>query len=144
MLNEMEYTFFDQKLAEQFSEACGQMGLNTEIDSGETFSGEPFANVKVTSEMDDKQANQLEDLYGDMLFGEPVARKTAKNTPSKEPEVSKVQIRLPSGSVSNVSIEADIMRKLQTVFTVEELKKFLEQVVYSAENPDQSPICSGK
>ncbi|QBZ82121.1 hypothetical protein GHNINEIG_00145 [Hydrogenovibrio crunogenus] len=140
MLENFEYTFFDAPVAQKFCEQVHALGLNTEIKQEESGSGEVSFEVMIKGQISDAQAEQIEDLYGELLFGEQAAQ-IEGNESGAVADACGVQIQLASGEYTTVAVHPHIMNKILSVLTIEEVQKFLSQVAEDIENPKAGPIC---
>lgn len=140
MLDQFEYTFFDANIASSFAKQCESMGFNVEQRAEESPTGENLFEVLILDAMNDEQAEQIEEIYSDMLFGEQAAQ-IEGNDGEAIADVCGVQVQLVSGAFTTVAIHPKIMNKILSVLTIDELQKFLAQVAEDIENPKDGPIC---
>ncbi|MBN2864417.1 MAG: hypothetical protein JXK16_00245 [Thiotrichales bacterium] len=140
MLDQFEYTFFDESIAKHFAEACRELGLSTQISVEEAPTGEGVFEVQVQDALSDELAEQIEDIYSEMLFGQQAAQ-IEGNDGEALADVCGVQVQLASGEFTTVAIHPKIMNKILSVLTIDELQKFLAQVAEDIENPKSGPIC---
>ncbi|MGM0541827.1 MAG: hypothetical protein ACQEQR_05260 [Pseudomonadota bacterium] len=137
----MEYVFFDLSLAECFQSFCKALGVETALISGETYSGEPEFIVSLPDDLDDAIIAQVEDEYAALLFGEQ-ASMIEGNDKGAMADACGVQVQLQSGQFTTVAIHPEIMNKILSVLSVNELQDFLVQVVEDIENPKKGPVCA--
>lgn len=52
-----------------------------------------------------------------------------------------IQLQLSNGEFTTVAIDPEIMNKLLSVLSVEEIQSFMSQVAEDIENPKSGPIC---
>lgn len=140
MLDLFEYTFFDTDIAKRFAAQCEAMGFNVEQRAETSPTGESLFEVLITNALSDEQAEQIEEIYSDMLFGEQAAQ-IEGNDGQAIADVCGVQVQLASGAFTTVAIHPKIMNKILSVLTIDELQKFLAQVAEDIENPKDGPIC---
>lgn len=144
MLNNLEYTFFDQKFADQFIQECTQMGFETTLKKDESPTGEALFDITIVSGLTDAQTEQIEDLYSDILFGGQAAEIEGTEGEGVVSDACGVQVQLASGDFTTIAVHPEIMNKILSVLTIDELQKFLAQVAEDIENPKIGPICKRK
>lgn len=138
----MEYVFFDLSLAERFQSYCKSLGLETALISGETYSGEPEFTVSLADNLDDAIITQVEEEYAGLLFGEQASMIEGNDQSGAMADACGVQVQLQSGRFTTVAIHPEIMNKILSVLSVNELQSFLAQVAEDIENPKKGPVCT--
>lgn len=144
MLENFEYTFFDRPIAEKFASFVRSQELSAEIREEKTPMDELSYEVSVIGTMNDEQADVLEDYYSELLFGEQAAQVEGNSSEGALADACGVQVQLQNGIYTTVAIKPEIMNKILSVLTVDELQTFLAQVAEDIENPKAGPICSRK
>lgn len=142
MLEEMGYTFFDEALANRFANYCEQQSVVTELEFEETHSGEQAYHVQVVSEMSDEVMSLLEDRYNELFFGDQAALIEGNDEAGALADACGIQVMLSSGEYTTLAVHPEIMNKLLSVLSLDELQGFLAQVVADIEHPKSGPICS--
>lgn len=122
-----EYMFFDSALAGRFAEAVRQLGLPVRVDEGEQI------NVCIPEELAHAHQAELEALYDEYFFGEQAA---LVEEAYDDFSASGIQIQLKDGRYTTVMIAPDIMNRLLSVFSVEELNQFMHEVARAIEAPN--------
>lgn len=140
MLDNFEYTFFDEPIAKRFREAVEGQGLTAQIAREEEGNGEVSFSVSIDGELSDAMAEELETLYSDLLFGDQAAQ-IEGNEEGAVADACGVQIKLASGEFTTVAIHPTIMNKILSVLSIDEVQKCLAQVAEDIENPKAGPIC---
>jgi len=125
---EYEYLFFDRELAERFAGGCESAGAAAQI--VEQADG---VVVRLTGAVDDAVAEEVEALYDELFFGEQADRVEAED---ESTAMTGMQIQLKDGRYTTVLIEPDIMNRLLSVFTVDELNRFMHDVARAIEDPN--------
>lgn len=138
----MEYVFFDESLAKRFQTYCEQLGAITELEADVTHTDDDSFTIKVTDNLDEALTEQIEEQYGDMLFGEQAAQIEGNDSEGALADACGVQVQLQSGQFTTVAIHPEIMNKILSVLSVDELQQFLAQVAEDIENPKKGPICA--
>ncbi len=138
----MEYLFFDKELAHRFLDFCENLGAVCELETGLTHTDDDAFTIKIVQPLDEPLIEQIEDIYSDMLFGEQAAQIEGNTDDGALADACGVQIQLQSGMYTNIAIHPEIMNKILSVLTVDELQMFLSQVAEDIENPKDGPICA--
>ncbi len=144
MLDNLEYTFFDQKFSDKFVQQCAQIGLETSLRRDESHAGEALFEITIVTALTDAQIEQVEEWYGDILFGEQAAEIEGLEGKGVVSDACGVQVQLTSGDFTTLAVHPEIMNKLLSVLSIDELQKFLAQVVDDVENPKIDSICKRK
>ena len=141
MTEQMEYLFFNESLAKRFALFCNEKGIETTIESEVSFSGDDSYNVLLDDIDDEMLMDSVEANYNDLFFGEQAAEIEGNSNPGALADACGVQVQLKSGQFTTVAIHPEIMNKLLSVLSIEELQSFLSQVAEDIENPKDGPIC---
>lgn len=122
-----EYMFFDQDVAEQFAQACRGLGLSPFIETGEQI------NVCLPEAAAEAQQAALEALYDQYFFGDQAALVEEAHD---DFSASGIQVQLANGDYTTIMVAPETMNKLLSVFSVEELNRFMHEVAAAIENPN--------
>lgn len=144
MLENFEYTFFDRPIAEKFVQFAASVNAVAKIREEKTPMDETSFEVSIEGSLSDDNAEKLEDYYSDLLFGEQAAQIEGNDSDGVLADACGVQVKLESGQYTTVAIHPEIMNKILSVLSVDELQAFLAQVAEDIENPKSGPICSRK
>ncbi len=140
-MESMEYLFFDKALAERFVEGCRPHAENIRIVTEETPSDGDAYSVVIETLLVDEAAEGIEQLYDELFFGEQAAQVEGNSGEGALADACGVQVKLSTGEFTTVAIEPEIMNKILSVLTVDELQQFLAQVAEDIEFPKSGPIC---
>jgi len=140
----MEYMFFDEILAKRFQTYCEGLGVKTEFVQDITHTDDDSFTIKIAGGLDDDLTEKIEDEYGEMLFGEQAAQVEGNDGAGAIADACGVQVQLSSGQFTTVAIHPEIMNKILSVLSIDELQQFLSQVAEDIEIPKMGPICSRK
>lgn len=138
----IEYMFFDEELAKRFKAYCESLGVETELEADITHTDDDSFTIKIADGLNDEVLEKIEEEYGEMLFGEQAAQIEGNDGAGAIADACGVQVQLSSGQFTTVAIHPEIMNKILSVLTIDELQKFLSQVAEDIENPKMGPICS--
>ncbi|WP_028487433.1 hypothetical protein [Thiomicrorhabdus chilensis] len=142
MTEQLEYVFFDEDLAKRFADFCQKHGVNGSIVNEELHPGEVSYSVRLIEEgLAAEVVESIEETYNDLFFGEQAAQIEGNDGDGALADACGVQVQLQSGEFTTVAIHPQIMNKILSVLTVDELQSFLSQVAEDIENPKNGPIC---
>ncbi|MBN2865877.1 MAG: hypothetical protein JXK16_07710 [Thiotrichales bacterium] len=141
MTEQMEYLFFNESLAKRFTLFCEAQGVQSKIIAEESFTGDASFNVQLADITNDLIMEAVEECYNDLFFGEQAAEIEGNSESGALADACGVQVQLMSGQYTTVAIHPEIMNKLLSVLTVNELQSFISQVAEDIENPKDGPIC---
>jgi hypothetical protein len=122
-----EYMFFDEVIAQDFADACREQGISAEVVVSEQI------NVCIPEAEADENLQILEALYDQYFFGEQASQVEIEHD---DFSASGIQVQLASGQYTTIMIAPEIMNKLLSVFSLEELNQFMHQVAAAIENPN--------
>lgn len=133
----LEYLFFTRIMADRFVQALNARGLPYTEDV------EPVQEailIKIPEGLDEALWDELDDLYDtfstedQVLMESGVADAQAKSTAG-------IYLQLAGGKQTIAQVDPDIMNRMLAQVSMEEFNAFVEAIVRSVENPDDSPIC---
>lgn len=142
-MEQAQFTFFSESLAQRYLQFCQQLGLTVELETEDSPAGdEAVFNVNLQQGATDNQLQQLEEHYDELFFGEQAAEIDGNDPAGALADACGVQVKLQSGEYTTVAIHPEIMNKILSVLSIDELQQFLAQVAEDIENPKSGPICS--
>ncbi|WP_243750751.1 hypothetical protein [Thiomicrorhabdus marina] len=138
-----QFTFFSESLAQRYLQFCNELGLVVQLEIEDSpAGGDAIFNINLQEEATDAQLEQLEAQYDEMFFGEQAAEIDGNDPAGALADACGVQVKLQSGQYTTVAIHPEIMNKILSVLSIDELQQFLAQVAEDIENPKFGPICS--
>ena len=137
----MEYVFFDESLAKRFQVYCEGLGVKTELEADLTHTDDDSFTVKLNQKLSVETVDKIEEEYGELLFGEQASMIEGNDEAGAIADACGVQVQLQSGQFTTVAIHPEIMNKVLSVLSIDELQQFLAQVAEDIENPKLGPIC---
>lgn len=133
----LDYLFFNQSIANKFIDFMTKNNLEW------TQEVEKIQNaivLKTSEDIDDDLWDALDDLY-DQLGLEDALLSDANTTKEHDIDTAGVYIQLQNGEQTIAKINPLIMNRILNVITMDEFNDFIEAIVTSVENPDNSAIC---
>ena len=126
---EFEYLFFDEAIARRFCEACArETGLEPQLKETD---GQWLAQLPES--VSDTHMDTVEALYETFFFGEQAEQIEASEA---HHTATGMQIQLADGRFTTVLVEPELMNRLLSVLTIDELNRFLHDVASAVENPN--------
>lgn len=145
MLEGFEYTFFNQSIADKFISFLNQKNITGNLDEEEDFmTGDSTYIVRIQTSLDDALAADIEVYYDDLLFGEQASLIDGNNEDGALADICGVQVKLSNGEFTTIAVHPEIMNKLLSVLSIDEIQAFMAQVAEDIENPKSGPICRRK
>ncbi len=126
-MDTFEYLFFDPSLAEAFAAACREAGIPCEVEVGEQV------NVKVDASVGETNQQELEALYDEYFWQAQAEQVEAEHD---DFSATGIQVQLSNGEYTTIRLSPEVMNRLLSVFTVEELNQFMHEVAAAIENPN--------
>jgi len=142
MLDNFEYTFFDENIAKKFSSFIVSKGYIANIRQEKSLNDEYTYEVSIAEKIDDAAAELFEDYYSELLFGEQASLIEGNSDHGAEADSCGVQVQLKNGDFTTIAINPEIMNKILSVLSITELQVFLAKVAEDIEEPKTGPICS--
>jgi len=136
----LDYLFFNQSIADRFIDFMTKNNLEW------TQEVEKIQNaivLKTSEDIDDDLWDALDDLY-DQLGLEDALLSDANTAEEHDIDTAGIYIQLQNGEQTIAKINPLIMNRILNVISMDEFNDFIETIVTSVENPDDSAICLKK
>nr|CAA6821621.1 MAG: Unknown protein [uncultured Thiotrichaceae bacterium] len=133
----LEYLFFTRKMADVFIEKLSASGLEYEEEI------EPMQDaivLKIAEGVSDDLWDELDDHY-DVLSEKDQAMLEESVEDETAHSAAGIYLQLEGGRQTLAQIDPDMMNKVLSVLSMEEFNQFIDVIVRSVENPDDSAIC---
>ena len=137
MSDVLEYLFFTRTIADQFAEKLLELGLAYEE---EVESVQEAIVFKIPEGVSDAIWDELDDLYDELsvldqgLLEEETEDETASSAAG-------IYLQLANGQQTIAQVDPAIVNRILSVVSMDEFNQFLEVIVKSVEQPDDSAIC---
>lgn len=129
----LEYVFFDRGISEEF--LFFVRGLRVEAGTGE---GEGFI-IEVDEDVDDTLADQIDERYELLL--QKSADLVEAGEDALEKNIAGVQVQLLDGSSCTIRLDPELVGRMLTVMTMEEIRDLAQTIAEGVETPDNRPLC---
>ncbi len=135
----IEYIFFHQKPFDLFCRFLRQENIVFNKSKEET-DVEGWL-VALPDDLDVSLSGRIECLYDELLgMDESLVIEDPENTIDQ----AGLAVCLKSGVSVFASVDPDVLNRMLTVVTRDEVAEFIDAVVSAVETPDQSPLCQRK
>ena len=133
----LEYLFFTQSIANKFIAALQKWGISY-TQTQEAVQGGIVLKIAETEV--EAYWDELDALYDD-LSAEDQNLLEAGLEDGNEKSTAGVYLQLQGGKQTVAQVDPNIMNRILSVISVEEFNAFIEIIVQSVEQPDDTPIC---
>lgn len=136
----LDYLFFNQSIADQFIAFLEKNNLDW---TQEKEKIQDAIVIKTSDDIEDSLWDTLDDFYDELS----VADESISNQDSDDEnarDAAGVYIQLQNGGQTIAKIKPEIMNRILDVISMDEFNEFVEAIVASVENPDDSAICQKK
>jgi hypothetical protein len=136
----LDYLFFNQSIADKFIDFMNKSNLEW------TQEVEKIQNaivLKTSEDIDDSLWDALDALY-DTLGLEDALLSDANASDENTINTAGVYLQLKNGQQTVAPIDPQIVNRILDVVSMDEFNDFIETIVSSVENPNDSIICQKK
>ncbi len=134
----LEYLFFNQIVADKFTAFLQSKKLTWEL------SKDPMLEsivVKTPEDIEDELWDELDDFHESLGAEDQKLLEDNLEDTEEETNAAGIYIQLANGNQTVAQINPEIMNRMLDVISMDEFNEFVETIVSSVENPDDSPIC---
>ena len=133
----LEYLFFNQRFCDEFTAILTTKNIPFQL---ENEAVQNSLNVKVPDFTDDALWNEIDDIYDELSEKDTQLLQESFDDES-DVSTAGIYIQLANDQQTIAKVDPEIMNRILTVISMEEFNQFIEVIVESVENPDDSPIC---
>lgn len=133
----LEYLFFTQSIANKFIAALQKWGISY-TQTQEAVQGGIVLKIAETEV--EAYWDELDALYDD-LSAEDQNLLEAGLEDGNAKSTAGVYLQLQGGKQTVAQVDPNIMNRILSVISMEEFNAFIEVIVQSVEQPDDTPIC---
>lgn len=94
--------------------------------------------ISISDDLDDDLSDKIEAYYDELL---EMDESLLVEDPNELIDQAGLAVTLKNGESSFASINPDVLNRMLTVVTRDEIAEFIDDVVNAVENPDQRAIC---
>ena len=130
----LEYVFFHDRFKERFIARLESEGL----EHSETVDPIEGAAVIQIEEPDEALWDTLDDFYDELSDADQAEM---ENSADDSMSTAGIYIALRDGRQTVVKVKPNVMNRMLSVVSMDEFNEFVETIVKSVEEPDDTPIC---
>jgi len=134
----LEYLFFTQPIADKFITYLDDKGLEwSQYD-------DPMLGsivIKTPEDIDDELWDEIDDFHESLGDEDQKLIEATMVDDETETNAAGIYIQLVNGTQTVAQIDPDVMNRMLENISMSEFNGFVETIVSSVENPDDSPIC---
>jgi hypothetical protein len=134
----LEYIFFHQQPYQQFKQFLQQKNIEMLKEGIDETDVEGFV-IHIQDNLDEDISEEIESYYDEMMD----LSETLVADESDDNETSRVglNVTLMDGRSVLAEVEPDVLNRILTVLSHQELGDMVDAIADAVENPDQRPLC---
>jgi hypothetical protein len=134
----LEYIFFHQQPYQQFKQFLQQKNIEMLKEGIDETDVEGFV-IHIQDNLDEDISEEIESYYDEMMD----LSETLVADESDDNETSRVglNVTLMDGRSVLAEVEPDVLNRILTVISHQELGDMVDAIADAVENPDQRPLC---
>ena len=134
----LEYIFFHPQSCERFKQFLQQNGVAM-LKEGVDQTDVEGLTVYISDGLDEEISEKIENFYDEMM--ELDESLVIEDDDSDEYSQVGLAVTLNDGRSVMASVDPDVLNRVLTVITHDELGKLVDVIADAVENPDQRPLC---
>ena len=134
----LEYIFFHPQSCERFKQFLQQNGVAM-LKEGVDQTDVEGLTVYISDDLDEEISEKIENFYDEMM--ELDESLVIEDDDSDEYSQVGLAVTLNDGRSVMASVDPDVLNRVLTVITHDELGKLVDVIADAVENPDQRPLC---
>lgn len=133
----IEYLFFTRPIADRFADQLKARGLNY----AEVAEAVQEAIVfELSEDLDEDTWDELDELYDELSTQDQALLESGMEDETAA-SAAGIYLQLADGRQTVAKVNPEMVNRILTVLSLDELNQFVEVIVSSVENPDDSAIC---
>jgi len=132
----IEYIFFHQKPCDLFGQFLEQLQIPFETNIEET--DVEGLLIALADDLDDEVSNKIESYYDELL---EMDEALLVENPDDLIDQAGLAVTLNNGQSTFVSIDPDVLNRMLTAVSRDEIAAFIDAIVNAIETPDDRPLC---
>lgn len=137
MSDVLEYLFFTRAVANQFAKALNEQGLPYQEEI-ETM--QEAIIFKIAESVDEAIWDKLDDLYDELSIADQ-ALLDASEEDETAGSAAGIYLQLANGQQTIAQVDPELVNRILSVLSLAEFNQFIDTLVKSVEQPDDSAIC---
>lgn len=132
----IEYIFFHPKPSHLFCQFLSQQNIPFKNNTEET--DVEGLLVEIADDLDEAISLKIENYYDELL---EMDEKLLVENPEDVIDQAGLAVTLSNGGSTFASIDPDVLNRMLTAVTRDEVAAFIDAIVNAVECPDQRPLC---
>ncbi|MCW8887891.1 MAG: hypothetical protein OQK25_02385 [Gammaproteobacteria bacterium] len=128
-----EYVFFDEGIRDHFTGDLKLRGVEHQLLDKDGLL------IGVSEDISDEDSDAIDDLYDRLLQQNGELMEQGED--ALELNVAGVQIQLADGSPCTIRLDTELVSRLMSVISMEELRDLCQSISEGVELRDNSPLC---
>lgn len=133
----LEYLFFTRAIADQFAAALDEQGLPYQEEIEAVQAAIVF---KVPEEAAANSWDALDNLYDELAIADQALLEASVDD-ELAGSAAGIYLQLANGQQTIAQVDPDVVNRILSVLSLEEFNQFIDLIVKSVEQPDESAIC---
>ena len=133
----IEYLFFNTEISLKFIALLKQKGVAWEEAKEDVHES---IIIKVSEDIGDELWDELDEDYDDLSEKDQLLLEASMKD-DNDVSTAGIYIQLKGGKQTVANINPDVMNRMLKVINMEEFNEFIEVIVNSVEEPDDTAIC---
>ena len=134
----LEYIFFHKQPCDQFKEFLQNKHVELLKEGIDETDVEAFV-VYIADDLDEKISEEIEDFYDQMM--ELNESLVMQDEDTDEMNNVGLAVSLNDGRSVLATVDPDVLNRILTVISHDELGKLVDTIADAVENPDERPLC---
>lgn len=134
----LEYIFFHQQPYQQFKQFLQSKNIEMLKEGIDETDVEGFV-IHIQDNLEDDISEEIEDYYDEMM--ELSENLVADESEDNETSRVGLNVTLMDGRSVLAEVDPDVLNRVLTVITHQELGNLVDAIADAVENPDQRPLC---
>lgn len=128
----LEYVFFEKSIRDKFVSFLADSSVEHRI-------AEDGLTVEVSEEIDETVGSAIDQQYEALL--QETMELMEQGDDALEKNVAGVQVQLSDGAICTVRLDPDLVGRILSCISMEELRDMVQEVAHWVELKDNSPLC---
>lgn len=133
----IEYLFFNRSICLKFLDVLKHKGVDWQE---EIEAVQDAISIKVSEDIGDELWDELDEIYDTLSVEDQMLLEQQVEDENLQAAAG-IYLQLADGKQTIAKVNPQTMNRILEAISMDEFNEFLEVIVSSVENPDDSPIC---
>ncbi len=135
----LEYIFFNSSLTREFISYLDENKIDYANQTDDSFGTIQGSIISIAEDTKDSHLNELQYLYDTLQVKQENILESSGD--ALLTNVAGMEVALKNGKTCTIKINPEIVSKILTVISFEELQSFVNDITNCVQNPDDKPVC---